>query len=115
MQLSRRVALDGVQLDEQHAQIAIQSIQSLAARGNAGSAAARYGGSGSRRIPPHRESLDVVISFSIVIKRGQADEREAALEAANAWARDLPHARGDEPPCTLPGSPHTPSAPRTWG
>lgn len=85
MILSRRVALDGVQLDESHARIAIQGMQTGKPKGD-GNAAARYGGSGSRRIPPHRESLDVVISFSIVIKRGQADEREAALEAANAWA-----------------------------
>ena len=86
MQLSRRVALDGVQLDEQHAQIAIQSIQSLAARGNAGSAAARYGGSGSRRIPGHRESMEIAVGFSIVIKKGRAEEREEAVEAVNAWA-----------------------------
>ena len=86
MQLSRRVALDGVQLDEQHARIAIQSIQSQAAKGNGGSAASRYGGSGSRRIAGHRESMDVTVGFSLVIKAGQAEEREAALEAANAWA-----------------------------
>jgi len=86
MQLSRRVALDGVQLDEQHARIAIQSIQSTAAKGNAGSAAARYGGSGSRRIAGHRESMEIVIGFSIVIKSGRAAEREEAVEAVNAWA-----------------------------
>lgn len=86
MQLSRRVALDGVQLDEQHAQIAIQSIQSTAAKGNAGSAAARYGGSGSRRIPGHRESMEIAVGFSIVLKKGQAEEREEAVEAVNAWA-----------------------------
>lgn len=86
MQLSRRVALDGVQLDEQHERIAIQSIQSQAARGNAGSGAARYGGSGSRRIPGHRESLDITVGFSVVIKRGEPEEREAAVEAANTWA-----------------------------
>lgn len=85
MQLSRRVALDGVQLDEQHAQIAIQSIQSLAPKGNAGSAAARYGWSGSRRTGGHRESMDVVVGFSIILKKGMAEEREAALEAVNAW------------------------------
>ena len=86
MQLSRRVQLDGVQLDEQHAKIAIQSVTSGAAKGNGGSAAARAGGSGSRRIPGHRESLEVAVGFSIVLKRGDAEEREAALEAANAWA-----------------------------
>ena len=86
MQLSRRVALDGVQLDEQHAQIAIQSIQSQAARGNTGSTAVRYGGSGSRRIAGHREYMEITVGFSIVIKKGLAEEREAVLEAVNAWA-----------------------------
>ncbi len=86
MQLSRRVALDGVQLDEQHNRIAIQSIQSAAAKGNAGSAAVRYGGSGSRRIAGHRESLEVTIGFSVIIKRGDPEGREEAVEAVNAWA-----------------------------
>ena len=86
MQLSRRVALDGVQLDEQHPQIAIQSVQSGTAKGNAGSAAVRYGGSGSRRIAGHREGLEITVGFSLILKKGEAAEREAALEAANTWA-----------------------------
>ena len=86
MQLSRRVALDGVQLDEQDPRIAIQSVQTMAAKGNGGNTSVRFGGSGSRRIPGHREFLEISVGFSVVIKKGFAAERETVVETVNAWA-----------------------------
>lgn len=84
MELSRRVALEGVQLDEAHERIAIQGVSTPAPKASTG-AAARAGG-GSRRTGGNRDSLEITVSFTIIIKKARMTERDAALDAANAWA-----------------------------
>ena len=84
MVLSRRVSLDGIQMDDSHAAVAIQGITTQAPAGRAGAAA--LAGGGSRRTGGKRETLEITVSFTIVIKRGRASERDAALDAVNSWA-----------------------------
>lgn len=85
MILSRRVALDGAQLDEADERILIQGIGTENPKGSAG-AAARMGRDGSRRTGGNRETVDVVVKFTIRAYGREMEEREAILEAANAWA-----------------------------
>lgn len=84
MVLSRRVSLDGIQMDDSHEAIAIQGITTAAPKGSAGAAA--LAGGGSRRTGGQRETLEITVSFTIIIKRGRASERDAALDAVNSWA-----------------------------
>lgn len=84
MVLSRRVTLDGIQMDESHEAIAIQGISTGAPKGNAGASA--LAGGGSRRTGGTREQLEVTVTFTIIIKRARASERDAALDAVNSWA-----------------------------
>ena len=64
MILSKRVALDGVQLDSVDSRILIQRVETAAGKETI-DAASLWGGSGSRVTGIHRDSLDVVVSFSI--------------------------------------------------
>lgn len=84
MILSRRVTLDGIQLDESHEAIAIQGISVQAPKGSAG--AAVLAGGGSRKTGGRRESLDITVSFTVIIKKSRMTERDAAIDAANSWA-----------------------------
>lgn len=85
MILSRRVALDGVQLDEADERILIQRISTENIKGSA-SAVGRLNRDGSRRTGGARETLDVVVQFTIRAYGRYMEERESVLEAANAWA-----------------------------
>ena len=85
MILKRRAALDGVQLDSIDSRILIQKIEPAAGKESI-DAASLWGGSGSRVTGMHRDSLDVVVSFTINEKSYRPQERAEVLEKVNTWA-----------------------------
>jgi len=85
MILSRRVALNGVQLDSVDERIIIQGIDEAA--GKEGISAVSFGGrSGQRVTNRRRDTLDITVRFGINIRRTDMAGREAVLEAVNSWA-----------------------------
>ena len=85
MKLTRRAALNGVQLDEIDSRILIQGIEPAAGKDQL-TTVSLWGGVGSRVTGEHRDSLDVVVKFSLDIKRGQYQERSEVFEKIAAWA-----------------------------
>lgn len=85
MILKKRVALDGVQLDSIDNRILIQKIETAAGKETI-DAASLWGGSGSRVTGIHRDSLDVVVTFSINEKSYRPQARAEVLEKVNTWA-----------------------------
>ena len=85
MILSRRVALDGAQLDQVDERILIQAVEAGAGKDTV-SATPLYGGSGSRVTNRHRESLDIAVKFTINEKSYHPEERADVLERVVAWA-----------------------------
>ena len=89
MIMARRVALNGVQLDEVDERIVISAVEPGEANENITSteSAAGYG---SRITSGRRGMLDIIVKFRI-LENGRTESgmaaRAAVLEAANAWAR----------------------------
>ena len=85
MILSRRVALNGVQLDSVDERIVIQGIDEAA--GKESISAVSFGGrSGQRVTNRRRDMLDITVRFGINIRKTDMAGREAVLEAVNSWA-----------------------------
>lgn len=84
MILSKRVALNGVELDSVDNRILIQSVEPAAGKDQI-NAVSLWGGAGSRVTAEHRDSLDVQVKFSI--NEDRAAERSSVLELACQWAR----------------------------
>ena len=88
MQMKRRVALNGNQLDEVDSRIVISAVEPGDGRENI-SAADTAGGFGQRITGRHRSTLDVIVRFRI-LEHGRSTDgmaaREAVLEKVNAWA-----------------------------
>ena len=85
MKLTRRAALDGVQLDEIDSRILIQGIEPAAGKDQL-TTVSLWGGVGSRVTGEHRDSLDIAVKFSLDIKKGQYQERSEIFEKVMAWA-----------------------------
>lgn len=88
MILKRRVALNGVQLDELDNRIIITGIDEAAGKDNI-SAVSCAAGCGQRVIRKRRESLDVTVKFALNLKNRTASQmrtRETLLEKINEWA-----------------------------
>lgn len=85
MLLTRRIALNGIQLDEVDERILIQSIEPQAGKEQT-NAVSMWGGDGSRVTAQHREYLDVAVKFSLRIKPDAFMDRGELLEKVNAWA-----------------------------
>ena len=85
MELSRRVALDGKQLDEVDDRIIIQSIEPAAAKYQINTTAAACG-FGSRITGTRRDSMDIVVKFSINEKSYKPEKREKVLDKVKKWA-----------------------------
>lgn len=85
MILSRRVALNGVQLDQVDNAVVIRGID-IAAGKDGISAEAVYGGAGSWVTSRHRDSLDITVRFAIRLKKGSENQRSRILENINSWA-----------------------------
>ena len=85
MQLAHRAALNGVQLDEIDPRIIIKGIEGGAGKDTV-STAGLGSGDGTRITNKRRDSMEVAVRFSMNIRRDALSEREAVLEAINAWA-----------------------------
>ena len=86
MKTSRRVSLDGKQLDEVDSSIIIQGIESQA--GKDAISAVSYGGRDGQRIASRRRDyLEIQVRFSINVKPNDLERRSAVLEKAIRWAR----------------------------
>lgn len=85
MIFSRRVALNGDQLDEVRDAIVIRGIEQAAGKDSI-TATATGGPFGQRITGARRDSLDITVKFAIDIKRRDLEGRNEALEAVNAWA-----------------------------
>ena len=84
MILAHRVALNGTQLDSLDSRINIKAVEEGAGKDTIG-AAATGRRSGQRIQTRRRETLDVVVKFSI-LEPDSLTARETVLEAVNNWA-----------------------------
>ena len=82
---ARRVALDGVEMDQANSAIVIKSVEPGDGRESFG-ATGTAGGSGQRVTSHHRDTMDVIVKFAIKIRNSNLAGRATALEDANAWA-----------------------------
>ena len=82
---SRRVALNGIQLDEVHEAIVIRSVEPADGKESI-TAVPMASGYGQRVTAMRRDMLDMVVRFAIKIRRDDMAGRSAALEAVNNWA-----------------------------
>ena len=83
MKLTRRAALNGVQLDEIDSRILIQGIEPAAGKDQL-TTVSLWGGVGSRVTGEHRDTLDVIVKFSLDIKKRQYQERSEVFEKVMA-------------------------------
>ena len=93
MILSRRVALDGAQLDEIDSRIVIQSVKTGAGK-NTITAVSLYGRDGQRVTGAQRDTIDVEIEFGLLIRKEEMAARAELLETVNAWAAAADIGRG---------------------
>ena len=85
MILSRRVALDGVQLDEKDERIVITGIDEDAGKDTI-STVSSAAANGQRITTQRRDTLDVTVRFKLLVRKEDMITREALLEVVNAWA-----------------------------
>jgi hypothetical protein len=86
MQLKRRVALGGVQLDSLDNRILITGIDEAAGRETI-SAVSLGGAPGQRVTNRRRDTLDITVKFAMNIKNSDMSGRSTLLDKVNAWAR----------------------------
>lgn len=85
MRLSRRAALNGVQLDEIHEAIVIRGADPGAARENI-TAVNRMDGMSQRMTSRVWNPLEASVRYAINIPKRRLAERRAVFDAVNAWA-----------------------------
>lgn len=85
MILSRRVALNSIQLDQVDESIVIRSIDPGAPKENI-QVVNRMGGFGQRITGKHWESIDVAVTYAIDIPKRQLADRREVFDKVNAWA-----------------------------
>lgn len=85
MILSRRAALNGVQLDEIHEAIVIRGIDQGTAKESL-AAVSRMGGWGQRMTNQHFDMLDVTVSYAIDVPKTDLALRREIVDAVNRWA-----------------------------
>lgn len=85
MILSRRVALNGVQLDGIHSAVVIRGVDTGVPKESI-SAVNRMGGAGQRVTTQHWETLDVGVDFAINVPAGQMALRRQIWESVMEWA-----------------------------
>ena len=85
MILSKRVALNGVQLDELDDAIVIQRIDPGTPSRNIGTTS-MMGGAGQRITGEHWETLDVVIEYGINVSKREMALRREIFDMVTAWA-----------------------------
>jgi hypothetical protein len=88
MILKRRVALNGVQLDQVDSRIVISAVEPGDGKENI-SATDRASGFGQRVTSAYRSNTDIVVRF-MILERGKSTtgmtNRSQVIEAVNAWA-----------------------------
>lgn len=85
MELAHRVALNGVQMDEIDPRINIKGVEENAGKESI-TGTATAAGSGQRITSWRRDTLDVVIKFSMLIEYDDMPGRAELLEKVIAWA-----------------------------
>lgn len=85
MILSRRVALNGVQLDQIDNAIVIRKVDAGAPTLSV-NAVSRMGSVGQRVTSEHWEMLEVMITYAIDLGKRQMARRKEIFDAVNAWA-----------------------------
>jgi len=85
MQLRHRVALAGVQLDEVDSRIIVQGVRSAGGKTSV-NAVSLYGRDGQRVTSSQRDTMDIEVSFGLLIRNNDMAARAELLEAVNAWA-----------------------------
>lgn len=85
MILSRRAALNGVQLDEIHERIVIRGIDQGTANESV-NAVSRMGGYGQRMTHQHYETLEVRVRYAIDVPKRDMATRRQIMDEVNAWA-----------------------------
>lgn len=85
MILSKRVALNNVQLDSLHERIVVLGVDP-GTPDESISAVSRMGGFGQRITGEHWETLDVTVTYGIDIKKTQMELRRQIFDTVNAWA-----------------------------
>lgn len=86
MILSRRIALNGIQLDELHDAVVIRSVDPGVTQETADTSS-RMGGAGQRITRKHWESLETRVTFAINLPKRRLEERRQIFEAVCDWAR----------------------------
>lgn len=86
MILTRRAALEGVQLDELRDEIVIRGTDPGITQERINTVN-RMGGTGQRITMQHWETLEARVTFAINIRKRQLEERRLAFEEACDWAR----------------------------
>ena len=87
MNLAHRVALNGVQLDEIDERINIKAVEEGAGKETL-SAAGTAAGCGQRITNRRRDTLDIVVKFSMLIDYKDLPSRAELLEKVIKWAAD---------------------------
>ena len=87
MQLMRRAALNGVELDSLDDRILIQGIDEAAGRDQV-TAVSLGGAPGSRMTGKHRDWLDVTVRFTINEKSYRPGNRDEVMDKVKAWAEN---------------------------
>lgn len=85
MQLMHRVALAGVQLDEVDRRVIVQGVRCAGGKTSV-SAVSLYGRDGQRVTSSQRDTMDIEVSFGLLIRKNDMAARAALLEAINTWA-----------------------------
>ena len=85
MILSRRVALNGAELDQIDRRILVSGIEEAAPKFTQ-TTSARMGIDGARMTVDRRDNLDVTVKFGIKIRRDDMEARSELLEQVTAWA-----------------------------
>jgi len=85
MQLRHRVALAGVQLDEVDSRIIVQGVRTAGGKTST-SAVSLYGRDGQRVTSSQRDTMDIEVSFGLLIRNTDLQARATLLEAVNSWA-----------------------------
>ena len=85
MILSRRLALNGQQLDELYERVVIRKIE-FGEIGNTVSTVSRMGGVGQRITGDHYETMDIRLTFAINVTKRDLITRRRIYEDVCAWA-----------------------------
>ena len=85
MILSKRAALNGVQLDELFPEIVIRSVDPGVPHETV-SAVSRGGGFGQRVTGQHWDTLEVSVTYAIDVSKREMPRRRQIFDAVNTWA-----------------------------